>query len=123
MPSPTIIDADALPNSHGMLAGAEKLAELEVRERQAAVEAEELASEAARLGQETRALRDSKEAAARELRESHAAVQVWNTPSCYIPGFGCVLVCGPDRSQGPKCYQQGVVHIMSRRQGSSQGLR
>lgn len=71
------------------MAGVEKLAELEVRERQAAAHAEELAAEAARLRHEALLLQDAKDAADREQQESRAAVQVGTQAlqPCACPGF------------------------------------
>ena len=54
----------------------EKLADLELRERQAAEEADKIREEAARLSCEGAALQDSRDAAAREQQESHADLQV-----------------------------------------------
>ena len=59
-----------------MVTGVAKLAELEMRERQAAAHAEELAADATRLRHEAAMLADAKETAHQEQQESRAAVQV-----------------------------------------------
>lgn len=83
-----------VPDPPAISAGMEKLADLEVRERQAAEEGEKLRVEAARLSQEGVVLQDSRDAAAREQQESHAAVQVRNKRcSTWNSGIYWLTVC------------------------------